>query len=185
MLGLAFALALAAGAALGLLAAPRPEASAGAQSDRSWLADQLHLTPDQRDKMRSIWENAHEQIRAAGEERTNVQREWDQAVYDLLSPEEKARYQELRQKFLHRTDEIDRRVQQTFDDANSQTRQILTPSQQKEFEAIIAGHRPEVSGAARNQSPGLPAESGAGGRVNPEPPGLLLNPSGPASRPVQ
>ena len=182
MLALAFVLALAAGAALGLLAAPKPNVSAAPQNDHSWLGDKLHLSSDQRDKMRSIWENAHQQILAAGEERTSVQREWDQAVYNLLSNEEKVRYQALRQIFLHRTQEIDRRVQQTFDDANSQTRQILTPDQQKEFEAIIAGHRPEAPSAGGRLSPGLPASPDRGG-ANPEPPGLLLSP--PTSRPVQ
>jgi len=56
VIGFAFALAMCAGVAVGLVSARIPDQHRKPHGEpRSWLADELNLTPPQRDQMKAIW----------------------------------------------------------------------------------------------------------------------------------
>ena len=59
------------------------------------LADILQLSAPQRDQMRGIWEQATETSRNCTDRHDELRKDFDQAVFDLLSSDQKARYNEL------------------------------------------------------------------------------------------
>jgi Spy/CpxP family protein refolding chaperone len=150
MLTLAFSLALAAGVALGILAAAHPKDQVRSEP-RSVIGQELNLTPAQNSEMETSWVTADARIRDGVQQRAEVQKQWDQAVYDLLTPEQKARYQELRRQYAGKALDIDASNKKAFDLAIQQTKQILTPEQQVKFDAMLT--KRVDGGVPNNQNP--------------------------------
>src|SRR5947209_14470626 len=88
----AFILALGAGMVVGMVAArTTPPASR-----RSWLADELSLSPDQQDKMKTIWSEVMDNAGRRNEERRRaLQKEREDRVLGLLTDAQKVEYKKL------------------------------------------------------------------------------------------
>src|SRR3954463_2073788 len=91
----AFVLVLGAGMVAGRLWARLPVHTTPAGKQPSWLADQLNLTPEQRQQMDGIWANVEQQMDQKLERRHGLDRERDQAIEDLLGPEQWQAYGRL------------------------------------------------------------------------------------------
>src|SRR5881392_1964228 len=94
----AFVLALFAGVAVGMLSARLPQS----HEPRSWMADELNLSPEQRDQMRTIWQDVSKNRQSDWEKRQQLDKERRDAVLSLLSEEQKAKYDQINQIYSTR-----------------------------------------------------------------------------------
>ncbi len=185
ILTLAFIVTFAAGVTGGLVV----RKSAPPPAHKSWLTEELSLTPEQQEKMRAIWQppdrqhmsQSFEQMRAIREER-------DKAILDLLTAEQRTRYDEIVKEASEKMDAMAAERRKGFEERMARTREILDAKQQEKFDALQAqftaggpqfgggpgrGHRrppdgrqAERGGAAREQSTGAgpgPARQPANG----------------------
>jgi Spy/CpxP family protein refolding chaperone len=129
----AFLLIFAAGTAVGLLTFwPRPRAKR-----RTWLAEELNLTPRQREQMHEIWSQA---MKASGEQRHATWRELvkqrDEAIVALLTDEQRAQYEQIIQDYEGKLQEHHRQRRRAIEQAVERTKQILTPEQNKKYDEL-------------------------------------------------
>jgi Spy/CpxP family protein refolding chaperone len=101
------------------------------------LSEQLQLTADQETKMRAIWELARDDARQNAEEARKFQREYDDAVTRLLTPEQQVKYKELSEQAKKKTDELEQRRKKAFDKAVADTNAILNDSQRMIYQEIL------------------------------------------------
>lgn len=160
-----FVLALGAGVMIGLLvrpSAPPPAAAAG--RERSPLADELDLSPPQREQMRAIWEASKAEMQESFRRHDAAQRAWTAAVDELLTDEQRPKYHQIRKDLESRVSDIDQDRGAIFRRADDRTREILTPGQRKKFDAILADRRPPPPGQGPHRAPGRPPGRGPGTR---------------------
>ena len=135
-------LVFAAGASLGVLIT-RP----GQPPPRgSWLANELNLTTDQRDQMRTIWSEAMGSVSKQRERRAALAQERDQAILALLSDAQQAQYDAIQQEYVRKTDELSQERKRAFDDAIEQTKRILTPEQATKYDELLKKQRERGAG---------------------------------------
>ena len=142
---LALVFALGAGAVAGYVGATRLPPHAGEHGpgapgnhDRETdLARELNLTDAQREQMRKIWSDA---MQGAGREHMDkmrsLQRERDDAVIALLTPEQKQSYDKLQSDYRDKMDAMGRDREKAFAKAVEETNQILDPQQQQKYAEI-------------------------------------------------
>jgi Spy/CpxP family protein refolding chaperone len=162
----AFALALCAGVAVGMLGARLPEKRG---EPRSWLADELQLTAEQREKMKAIWSEVSKGREESGEKRRAIEKERTDALKAFLgklSPEQRTEYESISQKFQQDRQELDRERDTKFKEAERQTEEMLTPEQREKYKALREKRR-EGRGDGRGgpgPGPGGPDGFRRGGR---------------------
>ena len=132
-----FVVALGAGVVAGMLASRLPAAGAPENSDNTWLPEKLQLSPQQQEQMRGIWENATDTVHNCSDNRARLQKDFDEAVFEMLSPEQKARHNDLRNEYQKRIKILEADQAAAFNRAVAQTNRILTPEQQKKYQQIL------------------------------------------------
>ncbi|HSV15480.1 MAG TPA: Spy/CpxP family protein refolding chaperone [Tepidisphaeraceae bacterium] len=133
----AFILVLSAGVVAGRLWARFPSPSATPTGKQpSWLADQLDLTPEQRQQMDAIWANVKQQMDQKLERRHALDRERDQAIEDLLGPEQWQAYGRLIDEFRAKRAEIDKDRMNLIHDANDRSRALLSDVQKQRWDQM-------------------------------------------------
>lgn len=134
----AFLLAFAAGTAVGLWSAkPAPPGE-----PRSWLDNELKLTPEQKEQMKAIWsDNMGLVFQAQGQKRTAIAQERDQAIQALLTAEQKLQYEQIQQEFSRKSEELGQERKKAFDEAVERTKAILTPEQAKQYDELMKRQR--------------------------------------------
>lgn len=167
---LAFALALAAGAAAGVLATrfiaipttpPPPSSTASSPT-----FEDLDLKPDQREQVRRIWEAVKLKSDQSYREAQKGQKELEQKVFDMLTTEQKARYQEIYQAYQDQFTRLAAERDAAVKKAIEQTKTLLSSTQREKYDAILK------SRLGREGEPGRP-------------PGLSQDgPNSPATRPA-
>jgi Spy/CpxP family protein refolding chaperone len=135
----AFVLAMFAGVAVGMLGARMP----ASREPRSWLADELNLSSDQRDQMRAVWQDVSKNRQTDWERRRALDKERTEAVLALLSDEQKARYDKINQDFTVKMQEMSKQREQAFADAQERTKAILTEEQRVKYEQLMQKRREE------------------------------------------
>jgi Spy/CpxP family protein refolding chaperone len=152
VLVLAYVLALAAGTTSGLLAdrlrSPNAQMSAP-------LAVQLQLTDDQRDRMRQMWEQAEQTVDDCYKQAQSIERQRDQALVDMLTDEQKARFAKIDKGFADQFAVLTARRSAAFAEAFDKTEQLLSPEQKTKYEQIVRDRlkvSPLQSGAATEPS---------------------------------
>jgi Spy/CpxP family protein refolding chaperone len=131
-----FLVAFAAGLVVGL----RPRPAAPAPTTRpsrhgGWLAAELKLTPEQQEQMEKIWsETAFRGRHDREEQRRELTRQRDDAIANLIRPEDKPAYEEALKTFSDRTEALDNESRLAFQAAVEQTKQILSPQQRTRYE---------------------------------------------------
>lgn len=104
--------------------------------ERSFLADELKLTPTQRDQMREIWqEMAHGGARR--DAYRTIQKERDEEVVALLTPDQKAAYDKIQEKATQKIAELNKERDAAFQKAVEKTKAILDPQQRVKYEEIL------------------------------------------------
>ncbi|HOA73790.1 MAG TPA: Spy/CpxP family protein refolding chaperone [Phycisphaerae bacterium] len=152
-----FLVAFAAGFVVGLR--PRePEPS----SDRP-LAAELKLTPEQREAMHRIWSETASRGRQEREERRReLIRQRDEAILELIPPEDRAKYEEILAHYKQQMDAQDREWKEAFAAAVEQTKQILTPEQRADYEKWLERQRSQRGRPDWRHRPDRGAGSGRG-----------------------
>ncbi|MEI7836308.1 MAG: Spy/CpxP family protein refolding chaperone [Planctomycetota bacterium] len=136
-----FTVTFAAGGAAGLLVGSIGKGKRGGHG-HSWLMDQLDLSESQRGQMREIWSKAGEgsgksywdRRRALGEAR-------DKAVGDMVSPEQKERFEAIMKDYADKLKELSDQRKKEYDQAVERTKQILTPEQGPKYDELMKRQR--------------------------------------------
>jgi Spy/CpxP family protein refolding chaperone len=146
---IAFALVLSAGVVVGRLWARLPDVSATVtppatmpshQGSPSWLADQLKLTPEQRQQMDALWADTKAKRDLNLERRRQLDQQRNQAIADLLGPEQWQAYGRLIDDFHERATEIDKERMNLIHDANDRSRALLNDEQKKKWDQMRQPH---------------------------------------------
>jgi cell division protein ZapA (FtsZ GTPase activity inhibitor) len=143
---LSFAIAFAAGVSLGAVVSrpqPRPHGP-------SWLAEQLHLTPEQQKQMGQIWSGLMQKMRANAERRRAMQSDREEAIRALMNtPELQKQYDAIVQQYEQERSDLAQEGGRAQEDAKQQTLKILDEDQRKKWEQLM-------------KSPGPPRQRGEG-----------------------
>ncbi len=137
IISVTFVLALFAGAMVGALSARLPES----HEARSWMTDQLDLSPEQREQMRAIWSELSKNRPRESESRRAVEKQRTDEIVALLSPEQKAKYDAINQSFSQKLQDLSKQREQALADAQEKTRQILSPQQWAKYEQLMQKRR--------------------------------------------
>ena len=111
------------------------------QSNRfeSVLVEELDLTPDQRRTIQRIWSEVaenHTPVPMSEIEKADAER-W-QAIDRLLTPEQRAQFAQIQERFEARMQGLDQGNRARVARAEEQTRQLLTPAQREKYERLLA-----------------------------------------------
>ena len=131
---LVFAVALGSGVVIGM---NLPRATAHGPRDRSWLEEELKLTPEQREKMKAIWSEMLPGRRQGGERRWQAIKERDEAIAALVPPEKKAEYGKITARFEQQMAEMGKEREKAFQKAVEQTKAMLDPKQRKKYDELL------------------------------------------------
>lgn len=148
-----FLIAFAAGWAVGLKWRAQDDSS-NTRSDRhsGWLAAELKLSPEQKEQLREIWsETARRGGRERMDRRRQAARERDEAIADLVRPEDKPRYEEILKKYTEQSGEQDREWRDSYQAAVERTKQILTPEQRTRYEELLQRQQWDRPGRDRHR----------------------------------
>ncbi|HUS57239.1 MAG TPA: hypothetical protein VM141_01185 [Planctomycetota bacterium] len=148
---LGFCTAFAAGAAAGMTftrATHRPP-------HLSYLSRELDLTSRQREQMQQIWsEVLRAPMRPEHEQRQALQREKEEALLELLTPEQKTKRNEIVQEHDRKIAELAAARKRAFDEAVQQTKQMLTEPQREKYEEML---KQRAGGGRRHGRTGMGA----------------------------
>ncbi|MFO8013910.1 MAG: hypothetical protein R6X20_11475 [Phycisphaerae bacterium] len=134
LLVVAFVAVFAAGGAVGLSVSRARHRPHGP----SWLAAELGLSDAQRDEMHRIWsETMSESFRTRWEQRRAIAEERDQAILDLLTDEQRTRYDAILETYARQRQEMEAQREEAFKQAVERTKQILTPEQAARYEELL------------------------------------------------
>ncbi len=142
LLLLAFVIALGAGAAAGVVLSRMPKGNNHPLpivpgNERSTLAEELQLSPQQSDQMRSIWENVRDKAHDCFEEAQNIQKGRDEALMGLLNDEQKAKFEKISKEYADRFTAMTARREAMFQEAVEKTKKILNPEQTAKYDEIL------------------------------------------------
>jgi Spy/CpxP family protein refolding chaperone len=134
ILVLAFIVVFAAGVAGGLVV----RQSAQPPDQKSWLSSELGLTPEQQEKMRAIWAPGDRQRPGQSFEQIRAVWAWrDKSVQELLTEEQRARYDQIVKEADQKLAAITAERKKGFEEKAARTKEILTPEQREKFEALL------------------------------------------------
>jgi Spy/CpxP family protein refolding chaperone len=143
---LLFLVALATGVVAGMAISRNSMASHQPTERRSYLANQLDLTPAQSDRLRAIWSEVIHPSTQPGlsnrERRDSYRDQRDQAVVALLSDSQKAAYDDIQKKYRQQIDGLDEERRQATQVAVEKTREILTDVQRAKYDEILKNAPP-------------------------------------------
>jgi hypothetical protein len=146
-------LVLGAGVVVGRLWANLPSMSHGEDKPPpSFAKIILKLTADQDKQMDSIWADVHQKIDETFEQRKTLDREHDQAISALLSPEQYISYEEIQQEYRDGRGELDKLRQKLVHDGEIKSIALLDAEQKKLWDQMP--HRPHLWGHGSATSPG-------------------------------
>ena len=173
MIVIAFGLALAGGAAAGMLAVRMSShAAAQVRGGASPLAAQLQFTADQQQQIRKIWEHVQQVASQSTEEARSLDRARENKLLDLLTDEQKMQYKRIYQEYQDGFVALMARRERVMSDAIEQTRQLLSESQRQKYDAMLADRKGRNHGGDRDiMPPSKPSTTGpvAGGSMPPIP----------------
>jgi hypothetical protein len=141
---IAFVLALGAGLSGGLLLARLPAAASGGDAEpvatnggSGSLADVLRLSPDQRDRMRAIWEGTRAAAQGYLDDGQRLQRDRDDALVALLTDAQKEQYEKITRDYADRFAAVTRKREVAFREAVDRTRAILNDAQRRQYDQLL------------------------------------------------
>ncbi|CAN5423478.1 hypothetical protein BH10PLA1_BH10PLA1_14080 [soil metagenome] len=152
------ALVLGAGMVIGRISTKLPATSQPTTQPGRWFDEQLNLSADQRKQMESIWGDVRQNMGKTFENRDAISKERDAAVQSLLTPEQKIAYDKIYETYRAKRDDMDKQREKLFADANLRSRAILSPEQQKRWDALSQEHHGWGGGPRRGgpRGPGGP-----------------------------
>jgi Spy/CpxP family protein refolding chaperone len=143
-----FLLAFAAGLVVGMEKSSSTPAAPGPATHPSGprgMAAELNLSTEQQDQMKKIWSDVAQRGRGQpqqGEHRMQLRQERDEAIANLVHPEDKDKYDQIQKSFRDQVDAMDREMRDAFEKAVKATDEILTPEQRTKYHEMLAKHQP-------------------------------------------
>jgi Spy/CpxP family protein refolding chaperone len=135
---LVFVLTLGAGVVAGLLAARLPASgTARAQAGDSPLGEELALTAEQREKMKTIWEGVRGFTEDCIRQSSKAQSDRDEKIFALIPREKVDQYNAIRSNYDNAVAGLQGRREKAFADAVKKTREILSPDQRGKYDKIL------------------------------------------------
>jgi Spy/CpxP family protein refolding chaperone len=116
---------------MGMNRAPMPH------NDRSWLADQLGLKPEQSEQMKVIWEGVRGSGKPRNDSRMQYRKERDDALQALLTPDQKAAYAKAVDHYNAEIAELNKQQETEFQAAVEQTKTILNEQQRASYDELL------------------------------------------------
>jgi hypothetical protein len=110
------------------------------EKPKDWPAQILKLTPDQQTRMDAIWTETHQKMDETFEERRALDRERDQAIAALLSPEQYVFYEEIQKAYKDERTGLDKVRQKLIADAEQRSKGLLDADQLKRWDGMP--HKP-------------------------------------------
>jgi Spy/CpxP family protein refolding chaperone len=150
---------------------PATQPAATQPSDRhspSWLHDQLGLNVDQRQKMDAIWNDVRQKTGGGFEKWRALDKERDQALQALLTPEQKTQYDAILKANRDKRAELDKEREKLLADANEKSKALLTEEQKKKWDELTKEMRDHRGpGGPRGRGDRGPDRMGPGGNDRP------------------
>jgi Na+-transporting NADH:ubiquinone oxidoreductase subunit NqrC len=161
VLPVVFLLTLCSGVVAGVLVSRLPtDKNSSPARNSTELQAALGLTPDQQEKMKSIWEGTRATVDDCVTKARDIQREQDEALSSLLTEDQKAKFKKIQSDFRHRSEDLKKTEEQAIHQAVQQTDQLLDESQRKQYHAII-DQRLHQNGISPWYTPDVPTTRGS------------------------
>jgi hypothetical protein len=109
-----------------------------AAAEDGWLSD-LKMTPDQREKIKAIWEEAMKTSawQVQREKRESLMKERDQLIVkEFITSEQKSRYDEITATYQKKIEEVGIEAKKTKDEAYEKTKALLGEDQRKIYDEL-------------------------------------------------
>ncbi len=103
---------------------------------RPWFDAQLDLSADQKTQMDKIWGDTRQQMQKLSQRRRETEKKREDAILALLDPTQREKYNEIDQSFRASATALDKQRDALFTDANTQSRALLTPAQQQNWDIL-------------------------------------------------
>jgi uncharacterized membrane protein len=132
---LMFVVALAAGAVAGKLASRQQRTPAVVTG--SELTDQLQLTPEQRNKMRPIWESVRDTADSCRKDAEAAQKEQQDQLVAMLNDDQRRKYADLTSATSIKIQVLDEKRKAAVRQAIEQTARLLSDDQRKAYRQLI------------------------------------------------
>ena len=168
-----FVLAFAAGLIVGVnrpqqIASTNAPGPATRQSRDSELDALLNLRPEQKAELKKIWSDMAERGRKQHEDRRrDLRRQRDEKLEALLSPQQKATTQQVRQEYDEQNRALDREMRANFQKSVELTRGVLDPDQRVKYDEWLEkrqwGRGPRGPGGPGGERGGEHGPGGPGG----------------------
>jgi hypothetical protein len=129
-------LVLGAGVVLGRLSTQWTPIMRPPPRPRSWLADQLKLTADQRKQMDAIWAETRTKIDQTFQSRHDLDQQREKDILALLSTQQRTAYEKINADFRAKINGLFTKRNQLVDQASDQSRALLDPGQQRKWDAM-------------------------------------------------
>ena len=143
---------------MGITRTPSPQRDGG----RSWLVEKLQLTPEQSEQIKAVWsDNLKDSWKRHSDAVRQYRKERDDAMVALLTPDQKAAYDKILERYNTEITEMNREQESQFQTAAEKTKQILNDHQRAVYEELLKTSRGFRGG------PWGPPHDGPGG-----PPGM-------------
>ena len=135
---LCFVVAFAAGISGGLAVSRRPRQ----QHRHAFLVEQLDLTPEQADRIRDIWSQSREELRAtmAGP-REALEQEREDAIRAFLTDDQLALYEQVMEHYRRQREALGDRRREIIAQAVERTKEALTHEQRAKYETLLEERR--------------------------------------------
>lgn len=168
LLVVAFLVVLAAGAVVGMAIDRRlrTQTTVNPQRHHQGPWERINLSPEQREKMRIIWSDVDQLRKSRFEDRHQINQKRDQGIQDLLTPDQRTKYDAIQADYRAQVDAVEKKLQDAVHNAEDLTHAMLSPDQQKIYDDI----------RSRVGPPGMRRGGPRGGRGRPF--------SSPTTRPI-
>jgi hypothetical protein len=163
---LAFVLTLGAGVVVGMAAGRHtpgaalqvPTTHPAESRGGGWLPDTLGLNADQREKLKAIWTETVQgpSQHAAASKRSQLLKERDEALFNLLTDEQKVQYKQEMADYSAKLSELKKEREKAIQEAVERTELILNDKQREKYEQILKEHGPFPHGEHDRQAHGGP-----------------------------
>ena len=109
-----------------------------------WLPEALGLNTEQREKLKAIWTETAQgpSQKSSAKKRSELLKERDEALFNLLTDEQKQQYQKQMADYSAKLDELNKEREKAIQEAVERTKLMLDDKQREKYDQILKDHGP-------------------------------------------